>query len=207
MFFSQRPMRGFLASLLVALLAVPPAFAKSKSPSPPPGSQIDGRVYGGDGKTPIRGAVLEVRSLDGGKSWRSTPTDRGGRFELRGLDYGWAEVVITTGKGEFVGDQAINLPPGSKVGVSFSLLDTSDRPESWWAERKAELPQDLASKDVSGMAAASQKLTGVEYWKSPAGLAILIGGGVLVLGLIAAGGRGYKAPGATTTTTPTPTTP
>ena len=209
MFFSHRTLRVALATLLVALLAFPPAaHAKSggkaaKPPAPPPGTQVEGRVFGGDGKTPVRGAVLEVRSIEGDKSWKSTPTDRSGRFQMKGIDYGWAEIVITTGKGEFIGDQAINLPPGTKVGVSFTLLDTADRPESWWAERHVELPKDIAAGDVSGMAATSQKLTGVEYWKSPAGLAILIGGGVLALGLIAAGGRGYKAPAAKTTATPT----
>jgi hypothetical protein len=210
MFFSQRALRIALASVLAALMAFPSStFAKTggKAGKPvptPPGTTVSGRVLGGDGKTPVRGALIEVRSIEGDKSWKSLPTDRSGRYQVKGLDYGWAEIVITTGKGEFIGDQAINLPPGAKVGVSFTLLDTADRPESWWTERRVELPKDIAASDVSGMAAASQKLTGVEYWKSPAGLAILIGGGVLALGLIAAGGRGYKAPAAATTT---PTTP
>jgi hypothetical protein len=206
MFFSHRVFRIALASILAAFLAFPPsAFAKAggkaEKPVPtPPGTRVEGRVLGGDGKTPVRGAVLEVRSIEGDKSWKSLPTDRNGRFQMKGLDYGWAEIVITTGKGEFIGDQAINLPPGTKVGVSFTLLDTADRPESWWTERRVELPKDIAANEVSGMAATSQRLTGVEYWKSPAGLAILIGGGVLALGLIAAGGRGYKAPAPATTT-------
>jgi hypothetical protein len=44
------------------------------------------------------------------------------------------------------------------------------------------------------MAQSSQRITGVEYWKTPAGIAILASVGVVALGVIAAGGRNYTAP-------------
>jgi len=124
----------------------------------------------------------------------SQPTDRRGRFSLTGLPYGWAEVLIAATQGGFVGDQAINLPPGAKVAVKLTLVSLADRPDSWWAERHIEPPAGLTEAQVAGLAQSSQKLTGVEYWKSPAGIAILISATVVALAVIAGGGRGYTAP-------------
>jgi hypothetical protein len=208
MFLRHRLLGRSLAVILSAGLALPALAApshKAKSPAPPRGSRLDGRILAADGKTPIRGATLEVRPLDGGTSWTSLPTDHRGRFEMRGLHYGWNEVVVRTEKGEFLADQAINLPPGGKVIVSFSLLETADKPASWWTERHVEPPTDLAG-NLSGMAETSQRLTGVDYWKSPAGIAILAGAGAAALALIAIGGRG-STNSTTTTTTPAVSTP
>jgi hypothetical protein len=44
------------------------------------------------------------------------------------------------------------------------------------------------------MAQTSQKLTGVEYWKSPGGIAILVSVTVVALGIIAAGGNNPSNP-------------
>jgi len=166
---------------------------KKKSKSPP-GSQLEGRVVGPGGK-PVRDAVVSVRSLDGEITWSSLPSDKKGQFRLRGLPYGWADLVVTTPQGKFLGDQAINLPPGTKVVVKFDLLETADKPASWWTDRRVEVPAGVDLAQVAGMAQSSQRLTGVEYWKSPAGIAILASVTVVALGLIAVGGGKYKAPG------------
>ena len=148
---------------------------------------------GPNGK-PLRGAVVTARSLNGDASWSSLPSDSRGRFRLPPLPYGWADLVVTTEKGEFLGDQAINLPPGTKVIVNFNLLETADKPASWWTDRRVEPPAGLLIGQLAGMAQSSQKLTGVEYWKSPAGIAILASVGVVALAVIAAGGGKYRAP-------------
>jgi len=178
-----------------------PAFAAPGSGSEPDkgkpksaaGSRLEGRVIGPDGK-PVRGAIVTVRSLDGDASWSSLPADGRGRFRLQSLPYGWADLVVTTPHGEFLGDQAINLPPGTKVVVNFDLLETADKPASWWTDRRVEVPSGVDLAQVAGMAQSSQRLTGVEYWKSPGGIAILASVTVVALGLIAAGGGKYKAP-------------
>jgi hypothetical protein len=194
-FSSKRTLTRLLAVVLAATLAGGPAWAAKKSePKPAPGSRLDGQIKMADGKTPAKGVIVEVRPLGGGGPFRSQPTDGKGRFSLRGLPYGWAEVLVAANQGGFLGDQAINLPPGSKVEVNLTLLTLADRPESWWAERHLEPPAGLSEAQVAGLAQSSQKLTGVEYWKSPAGIAILVGATVVALGVIAAGGRGYTAP-------------
>ena len=183
--------RQALAVLLALILAAPGMAAGSradKKASDPGGSRLEGVVNGANGK-PLKGAVISVRSLDGATAGSSQPSDRKGRFKVTGLHYGWADLVVTTPQGEFLGDQAINLPPGTKVIVQFDLLETADKPESWWKDRRVEAPAGIDLKQVTGMAQSSQRLTGVEYWKSPGGIAILVSVTVVALGFIASGGR------------------
>lgn len=189
------PAARVLAVVLSASLVVPTAVAggKPKTPKPAPGSRITGRIVASDGKTPVRGATIEVRPMNGGAPVRSKPVDSKGRYSLSGLPFGWAEIVVVTDGGVFLGDQAVNLPPGKTVEIGFSLLSHSERPESWWAERKIETPPGLAGTTVAGLADGSQRLTGIDYWKSPGGIAIMAAIGVVAIGLIAAGGGSYKS--------------
>ena len=181
-------------AVLTAAMAFPAAARTHKDkPKAVAGSELEGKVLRPDLK-PIPGAIVAVRLLDGETPYASLPTDKRGRFRLSGLPYGWADLVVRTDKGDFLGDQAINLPPGTKVIVNFNLLETADKPASWWTDRRVEPPGKVSLEQVAGMAQSSQKLTGVEYWKSPAGIAIIAGIGVVALGLIAAGGSAYKAP-------------
>ena len=199
MFYRHRAIRRGLGTATLAVLlfplAPPATAAKTKSkPSPKDGTRVEGRVLGDDAKSGIAGAIVHVRAMDGTTTWSSQPSDARGRFAISGLPYGWAEIVISAPDGEFLGDQAINLPPGSKVSLTFTLLPTADKPESWWKDRRVERPPEIESASVSGMALSSQKLTGVEYWKSPKGIAILASAGAVALGLIAAGGNKYRQP-------------
>jgi hypothetical protein len=199
MIFSGASMQRACAAILIAVLASP-AFAASSSSSnsknkqkAPAGSRLEGQVFGPNGK-PFKGATVTVRSLDGDKTWVSAPTSSRGTFFLQGLSYGWNDLIVTTDKGDFLGDQAVNLPPGSRVVVKFNLLETADKPASWWTDRRVEPPAGIDVAEVAGMAQSSQKLTGVEYWKSPAGIAILISVGVVALAAIASGGNTYNTP-------------
>jgi hypothetical protein len=199
MFFSAASMRRIVAVLLTAVLALP-SFAAHRDTSnshnkatTTGGSRLEGRIVGPNGK-PVRGAVVAVHSLNGDASWASLPSDARGNYRVQAIPYGWADLVVTTEKGDFLGDQAVNLPPGTKVIVNFNLLETADKPASWWADRRVEAPTGLSLAQVAGMAQSSQRLIGVEYWKSPAGIAILASVGVVALGLIAAGGGKYKTP-------------
>jgi hypothetical protein len=189
--------RGAVAVALAAALAAP-AFSSPAPPPPVSGSRLEGRVLGPDGK-PVRGAVVTVRSLSGDLSWQSLPTDTGGRYAVRALPYGWADLTVTTGAGGFLGDEPVNLPPGTKVVVNFSLVEGTNKPASWWTDRRIERPGGGEGEKIAGMALSSRRLTGIEYLKSPAGLAVVASVAVVALGLIARSG-GRKP--ATTLTTP-----
>ena len=199
MFLSVASMQRTLAVVLATALAFPALAATSSSSNSKnkqknaTGSRLEGQVLGPDGK-PVRGATITVRSLEGDKSWVSAPTNSRGSFYIPGLPYGWDDLIVTTEKGDFLGDQAINLPPGTRVVVKFNLLETADKPASWWTDRRVEPPAGITVAEVAGMAQSSQKLTGVEYWKSPAGIAILVSVGVVALAAIASGGGSYNAP-------------
>jgi hypothetical protein len=78
--------------------------------------------------------------------------------------------------------------------VNFNLLETADKPASWWTDRRVELPEGITVAEVAGMAQGSQKLIGVEYLKTPAGIAILVSIGVVALAVIASGSGDYNAP-------------
>jgi len=192
-------MQRALAVVLATALALPALGATSSATNPknkqkvPAGSRLEGQVLGPSGK-PVKGATITVRTLEGDKSWTSPPTNSRGSFYLPGLPYGWNDLIVTTEKGDFLGDQAINLPPGTRVVVKFNLLETADKPTSWWTDRRVEPPAGITVSEVAGMAQSSQKLTGVEYWKSPAGIAILVSVGVVALAAIASGGGEYKSP-------------
>src|SRR5262245_40877496 len=95
------------ATAALTILPVLPASAGSKKCAG--GSLLEGRGYGPGGEA-IRGAVVGVRALEGDKSWASEPSDRRGSFSLQQLPYGWVDLIVTTEKGDFLGDQAVNLP-------------------------------------------------------------------------------------------------
>src|SRR5262245_56039363 len=117
--FAAMGRQGLSLVLAIALGLTPAIASKDKKsvetkPKSPGGSRLEGKVTGLDGK-PVRGAAVAVRLLDGDTTWTSPPSDSKGRFRLDALPYGWADLVVTTNDGVFLGDQAINLPPGTKV--------------------------------------------------------------------------------------------
>ena len=197
--FSAASKQRIVAAAVALALAFPTLAASQETSKPKnkhknsAGSRIEGKVIGPEGK-PVKGATITVRSLEGDKQWVSQPTSSRGAFALAGLSYGWSDLIVTTENGDFLGDQPINLPPGTKVVVKFNLLETADKPASWWSDRRVEPPAGVTVADVAGMAQSSQKLTGVEYWKSPAGIAILVSVGVVALAAIASGGQSYDSP-------------
>jgi hypothetical protein len=200
MFFAVASMQRALAAILATALAIPAFGASTVDPDNPKkwqkypaGSRLEGQVLGPAGK-PVKGATITVRSLEGDKSWTSAPTNSRGAFYLPGISYGWNDLIVSTEKGDFLGDQPINLPPGTRVVVKFNLLETADKPTSWWTDRRVEPPAGITVSEVAGMAQSSQKLTGVEYWKSPAGIAILVSVGVVALAVIASGAGSSTSP-------------
>ncbi len=160
--------------------------------TPPPVSRIEGKVLRSNGNTPMAGAIVSAFHLDTGKVYTSKPSDPSGEFEVEGLPYGYVDLSVETPEGVFVGNVVVNVPPGGSVGLRFSLTPYSERP--------GELPDDRSrdaaaapGKAVAGVAEIRTRPRGREFWKSPAGIAVIGGSGGAVLLGIAAGGGGKQA--------------
>lgn len=196
---ARTPVGRVLAVGLSAILAAP-ALALEHSPATS-GSTLDtarlaGKVFAADGETPVEGAVVRVHFLEGDRVVESPGTDGDGEFEIEGLPHGYADLVVASGGDLFVGSRFVVLPPSGKVRVRVSLARREDRSETWWAAKvPLELPRDGGS--AAGIAELDTRLRGRDFWKSPAGIAVLAAAGGALLLAITIGGRDDD-PGTTT---------
>lgn len=188
---SRTPVGRVLAVGLSALL-FSPALPRE---TPPKGSgtsletaRLSGKIFAADGKTPVEGAVVRLHFLDGDRVVESPGTDDDGEFEIEGLPHGYADLVVASGEDLFVGSRFVALPPSGKVRVRVSLARREDRSETWWAAKvPLELPRGGGS--AAGIADLDTSLRGRDFWKSPAGIAVLAAAGGALLLAITIGGR------------------
>lgn len=156
----------------------------------PETSRIEGRIVRADGKTPAQGAVVRAFHLDTGKTYSSQPAGRRGEFEISGLPYGYLDLTVETPEGVYLGNIVVNVPPGGSVAVRLTLTTDSRGPEQRWAE---PAPPGGVENHAAGVAEVRTRPRGREYWKSPAGLAIIGGSASAILLAIAASGDDEEA--------------
>ena len=156
--------------------------------------KVKAKILAVDGKTPVAGATVRAFHLDSGKIFTSLPTGKNGECEISGVPFGYLDLAIETPEGTFVGNQVINVPPSGTVTVFATVTKFGERTPAWWSGKNA--------RDVPGTRTASQgvaevrlKEAGREFWKSPKGLAIIIGGSAVVL-LAVSGGGSSSSPSA-----------
>ncbi len=156
--------------------------------------KVKAKILAVDGKTPIVGATVRAFHLDSGKVFASLPTGKDGECEISGVPYGYLDLSIETPEGTFVGNQVINVPPSGTVTVFATVTKFGERTPAWWSGKNA--------RDVPGTRTASQgvaevrlKAAGREFWKSPKGIAIIVGGSAAVL-LAMSGSGGSTSPSA-----------
>jgi hypothetical protein len=183
-----------MAVLLVAALlpgAVPaqgpPGATEAEVTGPPPeAGGLEGKVFGSDGKTPIAGAVVYAYHLGTDEVFASTDTDGKGRYELKGLPLGWFDLFVRTEEGVFVANHVVNIPPKSKISASLTLTDYAD--ESTWFSGTSRRDVPGLEEAATGVAMLDRTAKGKSFWAKPAGIGLVVGGGVLVvLGIILAG--------------------
>ncbi len=151
----------------------------------PETSRIEGRVVRSNGKTPAEGAVVRAFHLDTGKTYSSEPAGRRGEFEISGLPYGYLDLTVETAEGVYLGNMVVNVPPGGSIAVRLALTPDSRGPADRWAELA---PPGGVENHAAGVAEVRTRPHGREYWKSPAGLAIIGGSASAILLAIAASG-------------------
>jgi len=194
MFLRHKGTHGLVWPVCLALLCGPSvrAAAPVESPSPPGTSRIEGKIVRADGKTPAAGAVVRAVHLDTGKTYTSAPAGRNGEFEIAGLPFGYLDLSVETKEGVFLGNIVVNVPPGGSLALRLTLSPKAGEPSEWWAEQPRPGGQEPGARPA-GVAEVRTKPSGREYWKSPAGLAIIGGSVGAVLLAIAAGGGGEEA--------------
>jgi hypothetical protein len=178
-----RPLALLLALALALPLWASPAVAKKKKQDAPQGSRIYGKIHEADGRAGRAGVIVHAYHLATGKTYSSEPSAKDGSFDIPGLPIGYFEIVVETDDGAFVGEQIVGTSPAGKALVLLRLLSYDDQPDSFWAtHERREVP---GSEDpASGLAALLRKKRGAEFWKSPKGVAIMVGAGTGALLLL-----------------------
>jgi len=98
---------SLIAALMLALLSCP-LEAMEENPEAKKASLI-GTVYQEDMKTPLRGAVIRIRSFATQKEYTSAPTNETGTYRISNIDPGWYAVGVTCPRGDFNLGYGINL--------------------------------------------------------------------------------------------------
>ena len=176
-------MKNCICLLFVWLLALPtgpPAWAQHTLEEIEGTSKIRGKIVSADGGPAIRGSRVLAFHLSSARLYASEPV-RGGGFEIPDLPYGYYDLAVETTEGLFASTRAINLAPSGVAAIVLTIMP--------YGPATAGLARTFPGSDVeaSGMAEVRQKLRGREFWKSPAGVAILAGAGGAALLFLAAG--------------------
>jgi hypothetical protein len=170
--------RTILVALSASLLATATVHAQATDFSLDT-SSLNCKIVGLDGK-PVRGAKLVAYHLSSARPYQCE-TSKKGECGLRDLPYGYHDIAILSDDGLFVADQVINIPPNTLFAATLTLHVTVDPSLTRAFPGIAEQPV--------GHAVVAERLRGRAFWKSPRGIAILIGvAGVVLLLLAGSGG-------------------
>ncbi len=177
---------GFLQKMIIfclvlSFLGLPTLFSAEA------GSRISGKIFLSDGSTPVSGAIIRAYHIESGKLFNSAPTDASGSYTLSRLPYGYYDIAVETKDGLFVSTQAINLPPDTKIAVSFAITSFEETPKEWWeGKEKPQIP--AVGKESTGLAKILEKKGAKAFWKSGKGVATILLGSAAVIALGVSGG-------------------
>lgn len=195
---SQKHNRSIAVFCAVALFFAPglpcPAAGETATDNDAAGSgTITGEIVGVGGKGKAGRAVVHAYHIESGKVISSEPAGANGSFTLAGLPIGYLDLAVEYQGEIYIANQVINMPPSGKMVLRFSLAEFGNLPEEdALGGRESRFPG--TDKSASGYASIKQRLRGREFWRSPKGIAIIAGGGGLVLLGIASGGGDDASP-------------
>jgi hypothetical protein len=164
-----------------AVPGVPPAVAGK--------GNVRVRVFQGDKKHPVGAAAIRAVHVDSGKTFTAGPCAARRNCEIRGVPYGYLDLAVETPQGIFPGDRLIAIAPGGTLKLNLMLTAPHTAPP----EQPGETPKwnsGSASAVNTEVAQITEQLQGKAFWKSPAGIAVIVGSSAAVLWAISASGRG-----------------
>jgi hypothetical protein len=176
-----------ISALILAGFPVTPVSAQSdgavETPAVPGLGTLKGSVRGADGKGRVGGAIVHAYHVDSSTLYSSEPTASNGEYRIKNLSHGYYDLAIEIEGAVYVANTIVNMPPSGTVSITIHLTDFADLPPEMAASlRTYEFPE--LERPTEGVAEIDQALRGRDFWRSKKGLAILVGGGaVLLLGI------------------------
>ena len=159
-------------SLVVLLFGLGPAAAQEETGSDSPAAgngRIEAKIQiRGQGGSP-EGTILTAYHIDTKQVFRSEPARQKGTVAITGIPYGYFDLAVEMDGALYVASQVVVVPPSGKVVISLMLEPYED--DSTAAARSFQ----GSESPVEGVARLSRKAVGKEFWRGPAGIAIITG--------------------------------
>ncbi|MCJ7484686.1 MAG: hypothetical protein MUQ25_00770 [Candidatus Aminicenantes bacterium] len=152
-FFHSKPLALFLAAAFVLLTLPVRDFAAGATK---PNGALSGYIYGEDMRTPVRNAVVKLRSLDSQIEYESEPTDLEGMYKIPEIEEGRYVMGVMSVQGDY--------------NFHYSILIKSDALAKLSVSMK---PGAAPVRIEEGTGGTAKKGIG-EFFKSPAGILTLI---------------------------------
>ena len=163
---SQRTKSCLIALLTVAcvLFSLFPA-AAAVSATGTIEAKIEVRGQGGSPE----GTVLTAYHIDTKQVFRSEPAKEKGTVSIDGIPYGYFDLAVEMNGELYVASQVVVVPPSGKVVIRLTLEPYEDDGSGTARGFQG------SDSPVEGVARLSQKSVGKEFWRGPAGIAIITG--------------------------------
>ncbi len=187
------------AALVISLSGIPVCLGQTARP---PAGTLTGRIFLSDGVTPRSGVVVKVANLSTSQTFASGQTDRSGHYAFEALPSGKYQVAVAASEGLYVNSSQIPVIQGRKTLFSLALKPSPTRqddpnppppdnppaqeppPEQPPAEKPPETKPEDKKPEEKPPAEGEKKKDG-GFWRSGWGVAVGLGAGAIVLGLLA----------------------
>ena len=191
------------AALAISLSGIPICLGQTGAR---PAGTLTGRIFLSDGVTPRSGVVVKVANLSTSQTFASAQTDRSGHYAFDALPSGKYQVAVAASEGMYVNSAQVPVIQGRKTLFSLALKpgqaqdDPQNPPppenpppdnpppaqEPPPAQPPAEKPPETKPEDKKPEEKPpAEKNKEGGFWRSGWGVAVGLGAGAIVLGLLA----------------------
>lgn len=118
---------------------------------------LTGFVYGEDGSTPLKGAVVKIQNIKTGEVFESKPTDENGLYKIANITPGMYLIGIEVGNSGYNALDGVHVRGNEMAKLSFALKPLQEEEK----EKEEKKP--------------------VGFFKKPLGIAIIIVGSAAII--------------------------